>query len=322
MQEVSRSVSIAAPYDLLGTMAALADGPRDPTWNLSTSGDAARAVRAQWTPEGPVTASLLQDLPTAEGFPVVVEGTFTGPGSVWLAERMEWLVGARDDPTVPNAGIHPAVGDALAATRALRIPRSLSVLDVIAPTVLGQRVTKEEAQRSFAELVRLHGHAAPGSDEVRLGPGAARLLALGDADWHAMGVDRSRAAAVRTLVRHTAALERAGALLEPTAPDVSVTARFRHAAETLTGIGEWTSTTLATVLLGDPDVVILGDLHMPNGICWALASEPRGDDSRAAELLEPFRPERGRVVRALKVTGRAAAPRRGPRYDPLPLRDM
>ena len=203
-----------------------------------------------------------------------------------------------------------------------RIARSLSLVDVIAPTVLGQRVTKREAQRSYSDLVKRFGTAAPGTTEVMLGPDTTTMLRLGDADWHSIGVERRRADAVRVLLRHSEALQRAGKLQQPAAPATGDTPEFLRVAGSLPGIGEWTATSLASVLLGDPDVVVMGDLHLPNGICWALASEERGDDARMLELLEPFRPQRGRVVRLLKLTGRAVAPRRGPRYDPLPIRRM
>ena len=68
--------------------------------------------------------------------------------------------------------------------------------------------------------------------------------------------------------------------------------------------------------------MLLGDLHLPHAVCRALAREDRGDDDRMLELLEPFRPHRGRVVRLLKAAGRAAAPRRAPRYTPLPIARM
>jgi len=84
------------------------------------------------------------------------------------------------------------------------------------------------------------------------------------------------------------------------------------------GVGPWTATALAGSVLGDPDAVLLGDLHLPHHVCWALAREPRGSDERMVELLEPWRGHRGRVVRLLRGSGNSA-PRRGPRYNPLPF---
>ena len=101
--------------------------------------------------------------------------------------------------------------------------------------------------------------------------------------------------------------------------DASVsTAEFRRVLETVPGVGPWTSTGLAISVLGDPDEVLLGDLHLPHNACHALAGEPRGSDERMLELLEPFRGHRGRVVRLVRWSGRRA-PRRGPRYLPIPI---
>ena len=66
---------------------------------------------------------------------------------------------------------------------------------------------------------------------------------------------------------------------------------------------------------GDPDAVSVGDFHLPNLVAWALAGEPRGTDDRMLELLEPYRGQRGRVIRLLELGG-FGAPRYGPRLAP------
>jgi hypothetical protein len=50
-------------------------------------------------------------------------------------------------------------------------------------------------------------------------------------------------------------------------------------------------------------------------VSYALAGEPRGDDARMLELLEPFRGRRALVVRLLELSG-LQAPRYGPRLAP------
>jgi 3-methyladenine DNA glycosylase/8-oxoguanine DNA glycosylase len=69
---------------------------------------------------------------------------------------------------------------------------------------------------------------------------------------------------------------------------------------------------------GDPDVVTVGDYHLPNQVAYALAGQPRGDDARMLELLEPFRGHRGRVCQLI-VAGGVRAPRYGPR---MPIRSF
>ncbi|MBW2254586.1 MAG: DNA-3-methyladenine glycosylase 2 family protein, partial [Deltaproteobacteria bacterium] len=62
------------------------------------------------------------------------------------------------------------------------------------------------------------------------------------------------------------------------------------------------------------------DFHLPHTVAWALAGEPRGTDERMLELLEPYRPHRGRVVR---LVGLAAihAPKYGPRMEVVDIRE-
>ena len=57
-------------------------------------------------------------------------------------------------------------------------------------------------------------------------------------------------------------------------------------------------------VLGDPDAVPLGDLHLPQEVGRALAGEPGADDARMLELLEPFRGSRFRLLRLLLAAGR------------------
>ena len=57
----------------------------------------------------------------------------------------------------------------------------------------------------------------------------------------------------------------------------------------VSGIGPWTSAEVRRVALGDPDAISIGDYHIPDLVAWALVGEPRADDARMIELLEPYR---------------------------------
>ena len=81
---------------------------------------------------------------------------------------------------------------------------------------------------------------------------------------------------------------------------------------------------MVRVAYGDPDAVTVGDYHLPNHVVYALTGAARAGkrdgtpvrissaDERMLEVLEPFRPQRARVVQLLLANG-AAAPRFGPR---------
>ena len=283
--------------DLAGTCRPMADGASDPTWHFGAD----RVVRAMSSPEGPVTVELAL---TGDG----VLARSWGPGSEWLAPRVHRLVGTVAPPGF-RADLHPVVHRLHRTHPGMRFGASLRLADVVVPTVLGQRVTSREARRSWWALVNWLGAPAPGPWALRLPPEPATVARLSDAQWHRLGVERQRADAIRRLHALLGSLQAA-------ADRSSAELQARLCA--VPGIGPWTATGLAANVVGDTDAVLLGDLHLPHNVCFALAGEPRGSDGRMLELLEPWRGQRARVVRLLARAGRRA-PRRGPRYAPWPI---
>lgn len=298
---VEAVLDASGDLDLVLTCRPLTAGVGDPTWHVGPG----RVLRAQWTAAGPATVELRH-----LDHRLVVRAW--GPGAATAVAGAPALAGLRDrvDGFVPE--LHPVVARCARRRRGQRMGSTGRAWDAVVPTVLGQRVTTGEAVRSWRWLVGRHGTPAPGPPDVvghlRLAPTPARLLRLGDAEWHVLGVERRRADTIRGLARRAEALERATA---------AGTGPFTEVLLTVPGVGPWTATGLAITVLGDPDVVLLGDLHLPNAVCHALAGEVRGDDDRMLELLAPWAGHRGRVVRLLGAAG--PAPRRGPRYTPLPI---
>ena len=88
--------------------------------------------------------------------------------------------------------------------------------------------------------------------------------------------------------------------------------------QALPGVGAWTAAEVTLRAMGDPDAVSVGDYHLPNLVSFALAGEPRADDARMLELLEPYRGHRGRVIRLIEAGG-LGPPRFGPR---MPLQNV
>jgi len=286
-----------AGIDLEGTCRPMADGGSDPTWIFG----AGSVVHAMSTPDGAVTVELRSD---SHG----VTAIMWGPGTGWVTPRLGELVG---DPAPPSfdASLHPLVDQLHRRFAGTRFGASLRLRDVLVPTILGQRVTAREARRTWWMLVRRLGDPAPGSHDLLTPPEPARIVRLTDGDWHRMGVERQRADAIRRTHAVLGSLESAAQLSS---------AELQQRLCAVPGIGPWTATSLAANVLGDADAVLLGDLHAPHHVCFALAGEPRGSDERMLELLEPWRGHRARVVRLVGRSGRRA-PRRGPRYTPLPI---
>ena len=257
--------------------------------------------RAGRMPTGPSTVHLSTH---------AADGSVTmrawGPGAAEALHALPGLVGADDteDGFVPGAG---PVGELHRRLPGLRIGRSHAVVEALVPSILEQKVAGVEARRSYARMVRALGEPAPGPGQLLLPPSPDVLAATPSWDFHRLGLERKRADTIRRAGANAARLEETVGM----APD-----QARRRLTALSGVGPWTAAEVALVALGDADAVSVGDYHLPDQVAWALAGEPRADDARMLELLEPWRGHRGRVIR-LVVAGSGAAPRRGPR---MPLR--
>jgi 3-methyladenine DNA glycosylase/8-oxoguanine DNA glycosylase len=190
----------------------------------------------------------------------------------------------------------------------VRILRTEAVVDALIGAILEQKVTGTEAHRAWHGLVRRYGEPAPGPEELglRLLPAPSTLAALPYWSYHVLGLAQRRAELVRAIARRASWFEAIADLPLPEAY-----ARLRS----VPGIGPWTAAEIGVRALGDVDAVSVGDFHLPHLVAYALAGEPRGDDARMLELLEPFRGRRALVVRLLELSG-VQAPRYGPRLAP------
>ena len=308
--DATRLVRPPAPIDLRLTLLPLRRGTSDPTIRFARDGSAWRATR---TPEGVATERLI-----AEGSAIRVDAW--GPGAAWLVEHAPELVGATDDPSGFEPA-HPLLRALWARMPGVRIPRSRAVLEALVPAICEQKVTGEEARRAIAGLVARYGEPAPGPwggaagggrIPMRVPPAAETLAALPYFDLHPLGIERRRAETIR---RVAARADRLEALVD-LAP-----AEAQARLQALPGVGPWTAAEVAVRALGDPDAVSVGDFHLPSAVAWALAGEPRADDARMLELLEPYRGHRARVIRLIEAAG-IVAPRRGPRMAARHIADL
>ena len=298
--DLERRLPRPEPYQLVRTLSPLRHGHGDPTIRLETG----RARRATRTPDGPATVEIVDT-----GRELIVRAW--GPGAGWAVDRAADLCGLNDDPAALLAlePPHRIVVELARRFAGVRIPRTNRVVEALVPAVLEQKITGEEARRIYRALVRTHGEPAPGPFGLWLQPTPARLAALPYHAYHPLGLERRRAETLR----------RIGALADrlEAAVDLPIDEAHRW-LRAVVGVGPWTENEVARDALGDPDAVSVGDFHLPSMVAWALAGEPRADDARMLELLEPYRGQRGRVVRLLETSG-MAVPRRGPR---MPIRSI
>ncbi|MGW6506753.1 DNA-3-methyladenine glycosylase family protein [Streptomyces niveus] len=285
------------PLDLGLVLGPLRRGPADPTFRTGPDGSAVRASR---TPAGPGTLRVRAD---HDG----VRADAWGPGADWLLERLPELLGAADDPDAFGPR-HRLLAASARRRPGLRLCRTGLVLESLIPSVLEQKVTTIEANRSWRHLVRKYGEPAPGP----YGSGDNRMYVMPDPrtwamipswEWHKAGVDSKRSDTVARAVRVARRLEEA-TTMEPE----QAAARL----ELIPGIGPWTSAEVLQRSNGAPDAVTVGDLHLPGIVGYALAGRPDTDDAGMLELLEPYAGQRHRAVRLILLTGRTP-PRRAPR---------
>jgi 3-methyladenine DNA glycosylase/8-oxoguanine DNA glycosylase len=291
-----RRLRLDRPLDLDRTLWWMRRGYGDPTMRLAPG----RAWQATRTPDRPASLAL-----AVSGDELVAEAW--GPGAERILADLPRRFGLDEDP-VSVAPAHRIIAELGRRHRGVGVTRSGAVLESLVPAILEQKVTGDEARRGFRGLVRSYGEAAPGPAELglRLPPQPAVLAVLPYEAYHPLGIERRRAELIRRVAGRAAWVEATVDLPLPEA----------HARLTaLPGLGPWTAAEVATRALGDRDAVSVGDYHLPNLVAWLLAREPRGDDARMLELLEPYRGHRAVVVRLLETSG-LRPPRYGPRLQP------
>ena len=287
-------VELGFQVDPALTLAELRHGARDPTirfergvvWRASRHGEDAACTRLA---------------PAKDGWRVMAWGA----GAEAAVASLPQTLGSEDDPAALRLG-SPRLRGLSARLGGMRFPRTEAVWSSLVPAILGQKVTSAEAQRAYFGLIDRYGEPAPGPGGLMLTPRPEVVASLPYYELHPLGLEQRRAA---TLIR---AAQRA-AWLEAAVEMAPAAALAR--LQSLPGLGVWTAAETARTALGNADAVSIGDYHVPNMVCWALAGEPRGDDRRMLELLEPYRGQRARVVRILERSG-IRAPRYGPRSRP------
>lgn len=284
------------PIDLRLTLAPLGNGRDDPTILFGADG----VWLARRTADGPATLRVWMDAGAGE-----IRAEAWGPGSAAALEAVPGLAGLLDEPGLLEPR-HPLVFELQRRFGGVRLPRTGQLLPSLLPAITGQKVTAGEAHAAYAAIVRRLGEPAPGPAGLLLSPSGARLAELPYFEFHPLGLERRRAEVVQRIGRRASEIEGLMAL-----PPGEACTRL----QSYLGIGPWTAAEATRLAFGDPDAVSLRDAHLPDLVAWALAGEPRADDSRMLELLAPYPGQRARVIRLLEVSG-IKIPRFGPRFAP------
>lgn len=292
------------PVDVRRTLAPLRRGPADPTHRFLGE-DLWRTTRP---PSGPATLLLRQRDERS------VDARAWGPGATEVLDALPALLGVHDDTTDFHP-THPVVLDAHRRHPGLRTPATGRLMEALVPAVVEQKVLGTDAFAAQRRLLTVHGEPAPGPAPagMRVPPDPAVWPTLASWDWHRAGVDPKRYRALQAATRLGPQLQR----LTDSGDRTALYAGLRS----VPGIGAWTISEVATRVVGDADAVPWGDYHLGRTVGTGLAGRIVETDAEVAELLEPFRPHRQRVVRLLGLSPFVRVERRGPRMSRVDHRD-
>ncbi|WOF23996.1 AlkA N-terminal domain-containing protein [Microbacterium betulae] len=186
-----------------------------------------------------------------------------------LVARVRRLFDLDADPLAVDAALaaHPALAPLVVAVPGMRLPGTADPHEMLIRAMIGQQISVPAARTHLTRLVEARG------DPVELG-GASRLLfpAMETIAEHGPELLRGPAARIRAVAEAASALASGALSLGP--GDDAVAQRTDLLA--LRGVGEWTADYVRMRVLGDPDVLLPGDVALRAGAAAAgLPAEPR-----------------------------------------------
>lgn len=279
---ITLKLPVRGPFDGAALLAFLA--ARAVTGVEVTTGDSyARTLRL---PHGTGTVVLTFPSDTENAAQTFVAATLTLDDIADLAPavaRCRRLVDADADP-IGIASVltaDPALAAAVARQPGLRLPGAVDGCEILMRALVGQQVSVAAARTALGRITATAGErvTSPINGLTHLFPSSDALTAFTPED---IGGPRRRAAAILAAAADLA--------------DGTLTVDSGRRSDELTadlvaraGIGPWTAGYVAMRVLGDPDVLLTGDLAMRHGAAaLGLPSEPKALAAHA-ERWQPFR---------------------------------
>nr|WP_217499936.1 DNA-3-methyladenine glycosylase 2 family protein [Curtobacterium flaccumfaciens] len=272
--------------DVASTLRPLQRGSGDPAFQV-VGGVVWLALR---TPSGPASVAIRR-----AGDTIAVSAW--GSGASWAVSHAPEMLGRGDDWSSFDVSGNEFLAAARHRQPGLRLLRTNTVVAMLVPAIMEQKVTSRQAWGAWRYLLRRHGTPAPGPTPagMMVPPDAPTWARIPSWEWHRAGIEPGRSATVMRAVKLAPALERT--LAHGRGGEVVSTK-----LQSIPGVGRWTAAETAQRSHGDPDSPSVGDFHVPALVGWALTGAPVDDDGML-ELLEPWRGHRERVVRLIGGSG-------------------
>lgn len=253
-------------------------GPYDPT--ATWTGDV--LTKSFSAPNGPCTVTISR---SQQGLAFKADGDDA-------VQVVNGLVSAAqaDDGYHSFQPEHPALQKRLRQFPGLRLIRVPWLFDMASSCVLQQRVRMSDAMREWQRICTGYGEKT--ASGLLAFPSATVLSKAPPHALEGMGIDPRRSRILLTLAKELR--------LHPLTPAMTHE-QLRLRLSRIPGIGPWTLEMFMGFGAADTDAAITGDLKIPHFVSHALTGEPRSTDQRMLELLEPFRPQRFRVIRLLTL---------------------
>lgn len=195
-----------------------------------------------------------------------------------LISRVRRLFDLDADPLAVDEALagHLELAPAVAAIPGVRVPGAVDAPEMLLRAMIGQQISVASARTMQGRLAaELGDEVAVGPEPMRLFPSPAVIAERG------LEVLRGPAARMRAIVEAAAAL--ADGSLELGPGDDGVAQRERLLA--MRGIGPWTADYVRMRVLGDPDVLLPGDVAARAGAAaLGLPSDPAGFTAWSARL--------------------------------------
>jgi 3-methyladenine DNA glycosylase/8-oxoguanine DNA glycosylase len=280
-----RALACPPGYDLRATFGPLQFGRDDPTMRFGEE----EVWRATRLPSGPATVRY-----RVVGAELRVEAW--GEGADAALEAAGEVAGLSDDVArfaPPSGSVPAALHD---RHRGFRLARTRDLVEALLLAITSQAASRFEAHRAHRQLLRALGTDAPGPGGLRLSPSSHVIAGIAAYDLHTIGFEPNQADLLR---RAAAQAHRLEGIVDPTGA--------RAALQNVTGLTAGGIELVLLNALGDPDAVPTGDPLRARQVGEALAGDGHADDDRKLELLEPWRGQRGRVVRLVEIDGESGA---------------